>query len=56
MTLDQFHISTDRIIAAIRRVIIGQEDAIRYALAVVLCNQHALIEGVPLGTPVTIRR
>jgi MoxR-like ATPase len=26
---------------------IGQEDAIRYSLVVVLCNQHALIEGVP---------
>jgi len=32
---------------AIRRVIIGQEDAISYSLVAVLCNQHALIEGVP---------
>jgi MoxR-like ATPase len=31
----------------IRRVIIGQDDAIRYSMVVVLCNQHALIEGVP---------
>ena len=28
-------------------MIIGQDDAIRYSLVVVLCNQHALIEGVP---------
>ena len=33
--------------AEIRKVIIGQEDAIRYSLVVILCNQHALIEGVP---------
>ena len=33
--------------AGIRKVIIGQDDAIRYSLVVVLCNQHALIEGVP---------
>jgi MoxR-like ATPase len=26
---------------------IGQEEAIRYSLVTVLCNQHALIEGVP---------
>jgi len=31
----------------IRKVIIGQDDAIRFSLVVVLCNQHALIEGVP---------
>jgi len=34
-------------LAGIRKVIIGQDDAIRYSLVVVLCNQHALIEGVP---------
>ena len=47
MTLDEFQASVDRILTEIRRVIIGQEDAIRYSLVVVLCNQHALIEGVP---------
>ena len=47
MTLDEFQTSVERIITEIRRVIIGQEDAIRYSLVVVLCNQHALIEGVP---------
>ena len=47
MTLDQFQTSVDRVTAEIRRVIIGQEDAIRYSMVVVLCNQHALIEGVP---------
>ena len=37
----------ERAIAGIRQVMIGQEDAIRYSLVVILCNQHALIEGVP---------
>jgi MoxR-like ATPase len=47
LNLDQFQTSVERIIASVRQVMIGQENAIRYALAVVLCNQHALIEGVP---------
>ena len=37
----------EHVSAGIRKVIIGQDDAIRFSLAVVLCNQHALIEGVP---------
>jgi len=47
LTLDQFQTSIERIAAEIRKVMIGQENAIRYSLIVVLCNQHALIEGVP---------
>ena len=47
MTLDQFQASVDRITAQVRRVIIGQDDPIRYSLVVILCNQHALLEGVP---------
>ena len=47
MTLDQFGPAMERAIAGIRQVMIGQEDAIRYSLVVILCNQHALIEGVP---------
>ena len=47
MNLDQFQSAVENISAAIRKVIIGQEDAIRHSLVVVLCNQHALIEGVP---------
>src|SRR5207244_11854540 len=47
LTLDLLQALVDRITAEIRRVIIGQEDVIRYSLVVVLCNQHALIEGVP---------
>jgi MoxR-like ATPase len=34
-------------LAGIGKVIIGQDDAVRYSLVAVLCNQHALIEGVP---------
>ena len=47
MNLDQFQSAMEPITAGIRKVIIGQDDAIRYSLVVVLCNQHALIEGVP---------
>ena len=47
MTLEQFHATIANVTAAIRKVIIGQDDAIRFSLVVVLCNQHALIEGVP---------
>jgi MoxR-like ATPase len=47
LNLDQFQAVTENILAGIRKVIIGQDDAIRYSLVVVLCNQHALIEGVP---------
>ena len=47
LNLDQFQAATEKILAGIRKVIIGQDDAIRYSLVVVLCNQHALIEGVP---------
>ncbi len=47
MNLDQFQSAMESALAGIRKVIIGQEEAIRYSLVVVLCNQHALIEGVP---------
>ena len=47
MNLDNFQSLMDTALAEIRKVMIGQEDAIRYSMVVVLCNQHALIEGVP---------
>ncbi len=47
MNLEEFQAAIERILAAIRTVIIGQEEAIRYSLIVILTNQHALIEGVP---------
>src|SRR5207249_5599191 len=47
LTLDQFQATLETVFAGIRKVIIGQEDAIRYSLVVVLSNRHALIEGVP---------
>ena len=36
MNLDQFQAATENVIAGIRKVIIGQDDAIRYSLVVVL--------------------
>jgi MoxR-like ATPase len=47
LNLEQLQASTEQVLTGIRKVIIGQEDAIRYAMVVVLSNQHALIEGVP---------
>jgi MoxR-like ATPase len=37
----------ERVRGEIHKVIIGQDEAVRQALIVVLCGQHALIEGVP---------
>src|SRR3954464_5405229 len=37
----------ERVRSEIHKVIIGQDDAVRQALIVVLSGQHALIEGVP---------
>ena len=47
MNLAQLQSTIDRTLAEIRKVIIGQDDAVRFSLVAVLCNQHALIEGVP---------
>jgi MoxR-like ATPase len=47
LSLEQFQATIERVLDAVRRVMIGQDDAIRYSLTAILCNQHALIEGVP---------
>jgi len=47
LTPDQFQTTIESAVTAIGKVIIGQEDAIRFTLIATLCNQHALIEGVP---------
>jgi MoxR-like ATPase len=47
LNFEQFQSVMETAVARIRKVIIGQEEAIRYSLVVVLSNQHALIEGVP---------
>lgn len=47
MSLDRLHTLLDTVTAEVRKVIIGQDTAIRQCLVAVLCNQHALIEGVP---------
>jgi MoxR-like ATPase len=46
-TLDQFQSTLENVLVSVRKVIIGQEDAIRYSLVAILANQHALLEGVP---------
>jgi MoxR-like ATPase len=47
LNLDNFQSLMEAALAEVRKVIIGQEEAIRYSMVVVLCNQHALVEGVP---------
>ncbi|HTB19570.1 MAG TPA: MoxR family ATPase [Bryobacteraceae bacterium] len=47
MNLEQFQEAIAQITSEIHKVVIGQDDAVRSALMVVLCNQHGLIEGVP---------
>jgi len=47
LNFEQFQSVMETAVARIRKVIIGQEEAIRYSLVVVLSSQHALIEGVP---------
>jgi MoxR-like ATPase len=44
---EELQILLERVRNEIHKVIIGQDDAVRQALIVVLCAQHALIEGVP---------
>ena len=56
MTLDQFQAVIENVTRELRKVIIGQEEALRYSLVTVLCNQHALVEGVPgLGKTLLVR-
>ena len=47
MNLEQFQAVIERVTAELGKVIIGQQEAIRQSLVVILANQHALIEGVP---------
>jgi len=47
LTLEQFSAVMEAALVEIRKVMIGQDDAVRLSLVSVLCNQHALIEGVP---------
>ena len=44
---DELEALLGRVRKEIHKVIIGQEEAVRQSLIVVLCGQHALIEGVP---------
>jgi MoxR-like ATPase len=47
VNFEQFQSTVETALNSIGKVIIGQQEAVRYSLVAVLCNQHALIEGVP---------
>src|SRR6266480_2391701 len=46
-SLDELKEILDRARSEVAKVMIGQEEPIRYALIAIFTNQHALIEGVP---------
>ena len=45
--LTRFQGTLDRARKEVAKVIIGQQEAVNLALIVILCGQHALVEGVP---------
>ena len=45
--LEELHDALGQIRREVAKVIIGQDSAVQHALIVLLCGQHALIEGVP---------
>jgi MoxR-like ATPase len=45
--LEQLHRTLDATRAEVRKVILGQDEVIGFALIVILTRQHALLEGVP---------
>jgi MoxR-like ATPase len=45
--IEELQALLERVRGEIRKIIIGQDDAVRQALIVILAGQHALIEGVP---------
>lgn len=47
MTLEQMQEALGAVRAEIQKVVIGQQEAVEQALIVILCGQHALLEGVP---------
>jgi MoxR-like ATPase len=46
-SLDELKEILDRARSEVAKVVIGQEEPIRYALIAIFTNQHALVEGVP---------
>ena len=46
-SLDELKQVLDRARSEVAKVVIGQEEPIRYALIAIFTNQHALVEGVP---------
>jgi len=46
-SLEQVQQSVEKVRAETAKVIVGQEAALDQALIAILCNQHALVEGVP---------
>ncbi|RMG86902.1 MAG: MoxR family ATPase [Chloroflexi bacterium] len=56
LSIEEFSHIAQQIEAEVRRVIVGQEQVVRYVLICILAGRHALLEGVPgLGKTMLIR-
>ena len=49
MNLDQFQATIETVLGGVRKVIIGQDDPIRYSLVVILCNQLLIFQDIFYG-------
>lgn len=56
ITLEQFHESASAIMREVGKIIVGQDEVIKFVLICVISGNHALLEGVPgLGKTTLIR-
>ncbi|NLX08034.1 MAG: MoxR family ATPase [Chloroflexi bacterium] len=56
ITAEDFHQTSESIVAEVGKVIVGQDDVIRKVLICIIAGGHALLEGVPgLGKTMLIR-
>jgi MoxR-like ATPase len=56
LSIEAFHESAQAILREVGKIIVGQEEVLRYVLICVLSGNHALLEGVPgLGKTTLVR-
>ena len=51
--MDDLRQRTDRVLAELKKVVVGQEEVLEHLLVALLCEGHVLLEGVP-GTGKTL--
>jgi len=56
ITVEQFHETTTAILREVGKIIVGQDDVVKFVLICVISGNHALLQGVPgLGKTTLIR-